>query len=126
MKRRRLIAIISLCTLFAIGLLMVVGVAVLMRTDVPRNFIQQLAQSRVKGRIYIGRISGNPLAGLTVDSIAVRDSTGAMVLSTGRLQVEYDIRDVMDSRIHFRQVRVEHPFVHLRDFGEGKWNYMML
>src|SRR5215208_4341176 len=103
MKRRRLIAIISLCTLFTIGLLMVVGGAILMRTDVPRNFIQQLLASRITGRLYIGRISGNLLAGLTVDSIAVRDSTGALVLSTGRVTVDYDIRDVMDSRIHLRR-----------------------
>src|SRR3954462_8580621 len=105
MKRRRLIAIISLCTLFAIGLLMVVGVAVLMRTDVPRNFVQQLVQSRIKGRVYVGRISGNPLAGLTVDSIAVRDTTGQIVFSAGRLSFDYDIRDVMDSRIYLRRVK---------------------
>src|SRR4051812_21415313 len=111
MKRRRLIALISLCTLLTIGLLMVVGVAVLMRTDVPRNFIQQLVQSRIKGRVYVGRISGNPLAELTVDSVAVRDSTGDIVLSTGRLTVDYDIRDVMDSRLYFRHVKVEHPYV---------------
>jgi translocation and assembly module TamB len=125
MKRRRLIAIISLCTFLAIGLVMVVGVAVLMRTDVPRNFVQQLLQSRINGRLYIGRISGNPLAGLTVDTVALRDSTGDMVLSTGPLTVDYDIRDIMDSRLHFRHVTVEHPFVHLRDYGKGEWNYMM-
>ena len=58
MKRRRLIALISLCTLLAIGLLAVVGGVVLMRTDVPRNFVQELLQSRINGRLYIGRISG--------------------------------------------------------------------
>src|ERR1041384_6798348 len=100
MKRRRLIAIISLCTLLTIGLLMVVGVAVLMRTDVPRNFVQQLLQSRINGRLYIGRISGNPLAGLTIDSLALRDATGAMIVSTGPITVDYDVRDIMDSRIH--------------------------
>lgn len=107
------------------GLLVVVGGAVLMRTDVPRNFIQQLAQSKIKGRVYIGRISGNLLAGLTIDSLALRDSTGEMVLSTGRVTVDYDIRDVIDSRIHLRHVAVEHPFVNLRDFGNNRWNYML-
>jgi translocation and assembly module TamB len=124
-KRRRLIAIISVCTLLAIGLLMVIGVAVVMRTDTARNFVQQLVASRITGSVYIGRISGNPLVGLTVDSIAVRDSSGEMVVSTGRVVFDYDIRDIIDSRIHLRHVTVEHPYVHLRDHGKGKWNYMM-
>ena len=126
MKRRRLIALISLCTLFAVGLLAVIAGAVLMRSDVPRNFVQQVLQSRINGRLYVGRISGNPLAGLTIDSIALRDSTGDMVLSTGRVSFDYDIRDIMDTRIHLRHVAVEHPSVHLRDFGENRWNYMMM
>jgi translocation and assembly module TamB len=125
MKRRRLIAIISLCTLLTIGLLMVIGGAVLMRTDTPRNFVQQLLQSRINGRLYVGRISGNPLAGLTIDSIALRDSTGEMVFSSGPVTFDYDVRDIMDSRVHLRHVNIEHPYVHLRDFGGGRWNYMM-
>jgi translocation and assembly module TamB len=125
MKRRRLIAIISVCTLLTIGLMMVIGVAVLMRTDVPRNFVQQVLASRINGSLYIGRISGNPLSGLTIDSIAVRDTTGELVLSTGRLTADYDIRDIIDARIYLRHVVVDHPHIHLRDYGRGKWNYMM-
>jgi translocation and assembly module TamB len=125
MKRRRLIAIISLCTLAAIGLMATVSVAVLMRTDVPRRFIQQLLASRIHGSLYIGRISGNPLARLTVDTIALRDTTGEMVFSTGPVTFDYDIRDIMDSRVHLRHVVMQHPHLHLRDFGGGRWNYMM-
>jgi translocation and assembly module TamB len=125
MKRRRLIAIISVCTLLTIGLLMVVGVAVLMRTDVPRNFVEQVLASRINGTIHIGRISGNPLAGITIDSVALRDTTGEVVFSSGPMTVEYDIRDIIDSRIHLRHVTLEHPLVHLRDFGRGRWSYMV-
>src|SRR4051812_37611810 len=123
MKRRRLIAIISVCTLLTIGLLMVIGVAVLMRTDVPRNFIQQVLASRINGSLYIGRISGNPLSGLTIDSIAVRDTPGELVLSPGPLTADYDTRDIIASRLYLRHVVVEHPHIHLRDYGRGKWNY---
>ena len=126
MKRRRLIAIISLCTLAAIGLMAAVGLAVLMRTDVPRSFIQQLLASRIHGTIHIGRISGNPLSALTVDSLIVRDTTGEIVFSSGKVTFDYDIRDIMDSRVHLRHVTMDHPHVHLRDFGEGRWNYMMM
>jgi translocation and assembly module TamB len=126
MKRRRLIAIISLCTLAAIGLMAAVGVVVLMRTDVPRSFVEQLLASRIHGTIHIGRISGNPLSALTVDSVIVRDTTGEIVFSSGKVQFDYDIRDIMDSRVHLRHVTMDHPHMHLRDFGHGQWNYMMM
>jgi hypothetical protein len=48
------------------------------------------------------------------------------VVSTGPLTAEYDIRDIIDSRIHLRRVTVEHPVVDLRDFGDGNWNYKWL
>ena len=126
MKRRRLIAIISLCTLAGIALLLVIGGAVMMRTDAARKFVQGSLQAAIKGSVYIGRISGNPLAGITIDSLAIRDTTGQLLISTGRLSVDYDIRDLMDTRIHLRHVVVEHPHIHLRDFGKGKWNYQLL
>src|SRR5688572_19173519 len=100
MKRRRLIAIISLCTLAILGILVVVAGTVVMRTDMARNFVQTAIASRINGSVHIGRISGSPLAGLTVDTVAIRDSAGALVLSTGRLSVAYDIRDIVDTRIH--------------------------
>src|SRR5688572_15834836 len=126
MKRRRLIAIISLCTLAALGIIGVVGVMVVMQTDVPRNFVRRLLTARVNGSVYVGRISGNPLGGLTIDSIAVRDTSGEMVFSSGRLAFDYDIRDLIDQRIYLRHLVVEHPHIHLRDYGKGNWNYMSL
>jgi translocation and assembly module TamB len=126
MKRRRLIALIALCTLAAIGIVVVVAGAIVMRTDIPRNFVQGLLASRINGRVYVGRISGNPLGGLTVDTFAIRDRAGELVVSTGRLSFDYDIRDLADQRLYLRHVVAEHPHVHLRDFGNGKWNYKLL
>jgi translocation and assembly module TamB len=126
MKRRRLIAIIALCTLAAIGVLMVVGGMVVMRTDVARNFVQGFLASRIDGSVYVGRISGNPLSGITIDTFAIRDRAGELVVSTGRVAVRYDIRDLADQRLYLRHVVAEHPHVHLRDFGEGRWNYKSL
>lgn len=125
MKRRRLIAIISLCTLAALGILGVVAGMVVIRTGAARNFVQTFIASRIHGSVHLGRISGNPLAGITIDSLAIRDTTGELVVSTGRISLDYDIRDIVDSRIHLRHVTVDRPHVHLRDFGEGRWNYMM-
>ena len=125
MKRRRLIALISLCTLLGIGLLVVGAGLVVMKTDIAHNAIQEFLAAKINGSVYVGRVSGNPLAGITVDTFALRDTTGQLVVSTGRLSVDYDIRDLVDARIHLRHVTVEHPHLHLQDFGKGRWNYQV-
>ena len=94
MKRRRLIALISLCTLLGIGLLAVGAGLVVMKTDIAHNAIQEFLASKINGTVYVGRVSGNPLAGITVDTFALRDTSGQLVISTGRLSVDYDISGV--------------------------------
>src|SRR5689334_4944953 len=106
MKRRRLIAIISLCTLAAIGLIVVIAGVAVMRTDTARNFVQARLQAAIDGQVYLGRISGNPLTGLTVDTLSIRDRYGEVVVSTGKVKFDYDIRDLIDQRLYFRHVRV--------------------
>src|SRR3954463_12601604 len=113
MKRRRLIAIISLCTLVGIAILTVVGGVALMKTDFARRQVEAYLRSKVRGSVTVGRISGNPLRGITVDTFAIRDTTGELVISTGRVSVEYDIRDIADTRLLFRRVNAQHPLIHL-------------
>ena len=123
MKRRRLIAIVSVCTLLGLGLIAVVGSWALMRTDIPRRFVQQLIATGVNGTVYVGRISGNPFAGITVDSFAIRDRSGELFASTGKVTADYDIRDIMDTRLYLRHVVAEHPYVHFRQYQNYDWNF---
>jgi translocation and assembly module TamB len=126
MKRRRLIAVISICTLAAFAVLAIAAGVVLMNTDLARQFIQGRVAAAVNGSVYIGRISGNPFSGIVIDSLAIRDRSGEMVLSTGRIAADYDIRDLMDTRLHLRHVIAERPFLHLRQREGGSWNYQEL
>lgn len=123
MKRRRLIAIISVCTLAVLGLVAVVGVLVLMRTDVPRQIVQNRLKAGVNGSVYVGRISGNPLSGITIDSIAIRDPSGELFLSTGRVATDYDIRDIADTRLFLHHLIADHPYIHFRQYSNGDWNF---
>src|SRR4051812_31123137 len=123
MKRRRLIAIISLCTLVGVAILTVLAGVVVMRTDFARSRLEALLASQVHGKVTLGRISGNPLHGITVDTFAVRDTTGELVISTGKVSVEYDIRDIADMRLLFRRVDAQHPLIHLRQHADYSWNY---
>lgn len=123
MKRRRLIAIISVCILAFLGLVVVGGSLVIMHTDVPREFVQSRLAAAVNGSAYVGRISGNPLSGITIDSLAIRDKTGELFLSTGRVAADYDVRDLMDTRVLLRHLVADHPYLHFRQYSNGDWNF---
>jgi translocation and assembly module TamB len=123
MKRRRLIAIISICILAAAGLVAVGATLVIMHTDVARRFVQSRLAAAVNGSVYVGRISGNPFSGLAIDSVAIRDRTGELFLSTGRTAADYDVRDLMDTRLFLRHLVADHPYIHFRQYANGDWNY---
>ena len=44
-------------------------------------------------------------------------------MSTGRVSVAYNPRDLADYRILVRRARVEHPYVHLIQHENGVWNF---
>src|SRR5690349_21522710 len=102
MRRRRLVLLVGIGILFTLGFI-VVGMAwFLMRTAMGREKIRSFAQSlidqRIKGgTIYIGRLSGNFLTNLTIDSVAIRDKRGEYLAASGRVTVTYDPRDLFDS-----------------------------
>ncbi len=128
MKRRRLVALISACVLLALGLVAVIAGLVVTRTDYGREQVRKVVQQQLKGaflgRIYIGRISGGFLTGITIDSVAIRDvDDDSMFVSTGRVTLSYDPRDIIDKRIWIRHIDVEHPAVYLRQHENGRWNF---
>src|SRR3954469_7652302 len=125
MKRRKLIALISLCTVVVLGIAGAITVFALMHSDVPRRLIEVRLAAAVNGSVHLGRISGNPFRGLTIDTVAIRDKSGDLVISTGRLTADYDVRDIIDSRVFLRHVTAEHPLVKIRQIG-NTWNYKQL
>src|SRR5450759_3709419 len=122
MKRRRLIALISVCILAVLGLVAVGGGLVIMHTDVPRKVVQSRLAAAVNGAVYVGRVSGNPFSGITIDTLAIRDNMGELFLSSGRFATDYDVRDLMDTRLFLRHVIADHPYLHFRQYTNGDWN----
>ena len=123
MKRRRLIALVSIFSLLGLGLLAVIAGVIVMRTDIARSFIADRLASAVNGKVHLGRITGNPFSGLTVDTLAIYDKNGELFLSTGRVTADYDVRDLIDTRLYLRQLVVDHPYLHLRQYANGDWNF---
>src|SRR5258708_19284844 len=123
MKRRRLIAIISVCTLACLGLAVLGGSLTIMHTDVPRQFVQSRLAAAVDGSVHVGRISGNPFSGLTIDTLAIRDKSGELFLSAGRVAADYDVRDLMHTRVPLHHLVTDHPYLHFRQYPTADWNF---
>ena len=114
MTRRRLVALVSAAVLFTLGLAAAAVLLVVTRTEygheqIRRRLIQPLAEAGIHGSVYIGRLGGNLLDSVTVDTVAIRDKQGELFLSTGRLTIKFDPRDFWDRRIHIRSIDTPVP-----------------
>lgn len=127
MSRRRKVvlssAVILIAVMLIVALLMVGGTQTRFGQERVRAFVQSWLSSKVRGRMYVGRISGGLLNGVVIDSIEIRDENDSLFLATGRVYVRYVLRDLLDKRVLVRLMTVEHPNLHLRYYPDGKWNF---
>jgi translocation and assembly module TamB len=129
MTRRRFVVLVALCTLVVLGLIGVGVGTFLLHTETGqaglRKTIEQQVASSMKGRgrFYLGPMSGNFFTGVTIDSLEIRDDEDSLFVATGRVRLEYDIRDIVDRRLHFRRLDVEHPVVVMRQHENWSWNF---
>ena len=128
MTRRRLVALVSAAVLLTLGLLVFATGLFVTQTSTGRaklrDFIQPMVASKVRGgSLYLGQMSGNFISNLTFDTVAIRDKRGELFLSTGRVTVTYNWRDIVDNRILIRRAEVAHPYVHLVQHSNGQWNF---
>src|ERR1051326_809481 len=127
-KRRRLVALVSVIALFVIGLVTIVAGVFVTRTrygqEELRRAIQGQLASAIKGKVYVGPVSGGFLTGIQIDTFAIRDADNdSLFLSTGRIRASYDPRDLIDKRLLLRNVEVEHPVIYVRQHASGRWNF---
>src|SRR5258707_15878056 len=130
MTRRNFIAIVSLCVVVALGLI-VGGLGVFTTQseygqDALRHAIERRMRSSLNGSVYVGRIRGNFLTGVTIDSLEMRDDEDSLVVATGRISLEYDPRDLADRRVFFPRGALGDPGLVLRPHGNSKVEYREL
>jgi translocation and assembly module TamB len=130
MKRRHLVVLISAVTLLTIVFVAAVMIGFGVGTDPGREQIRELIQqqvgSRVRGKVHIGKIHGGLLTGFTLDSFAIRDFEDSLLVSTGKVSLDYDPRDLLDRRLLLRNVEVEHPVFRLWQHQKGDWNFQRI
>ncbi len=127
LSRRRIVLLVSLGLVVALTLAAVAAVLVFTRSgwgqDRVRRLIQRQVAAAIHGTVYVGRVSGSYLTGLTVDSLEIRDAEDSLFVASGPLTVRYDPRDLIDKRLLFSRVDVEHPTVYLRQHENWDWNF---
>jgi len=130
MKRRHFVVLVSAITLLTIVFVAVVTIGVGVGTDAGReqirSIIEQQVGSRVNGKIHIGRIRSGFFTGITIDSFAIRGMDDSIFVSTGRVSLEYDPRDLLDRRLLLKNVHVEHPVFRLQQYEKGDWNFQRI
>src|SRR5579871_5336400 len=98
MTRRRLVALVAATVLALIGTVLVSAVLFFTRTSAGRERLRRVAEPVIAGlihggKVYIGTLRGISPTEITIDSLAIRDRSGELFLSTGRLTVDFDPRD---------------------------------
>ena len=88
-----------------------------------RRMIGSMLEGRVKGKVYIGHMSGGFFNGVTIDSVEIRDDEDSVFFASGPIRVQYDARDLFDRRILLNYLEAEHPVVNLRQHENGDWNW---
>src|SRR5437667_6551025 len=127
MTRRLRIAIGSAIILVGLIVIVILSFVSVTHTSIGqerlRRMVSTLLEGRVKGKVYLGRISGGLLSGVTIDSVEIRDDEDSVFFAAGPITVSYDPRDLFDRRILLSHLEVEHPFVHIRQHENGDWNF---
>ncbi len=127
MPRRQRIVVTSGIILVSVIALMALVALSITRTEYGqgqvRKFVQAWVSGKVRGTIHVGRISGGLLNGVVIDSLEIRDDQDSLFLSSGKIRVRYDLRDLFDRRILLSHLNIEHPVVHVTQHENGDWNW---
>jgi translocation and assembly module TamB len=127
MRRRKLVALVSAVTLLAIVFIAIavigIGVGTNPGRDLIRSTIQKQLEGQVNGKIHLGKAGGGLLRGFTLDSFAILDHQDSILVSTGKVSLDYDPRDLIDRRLLLRNITVERPVIRLRQHANGDWNF---
>jgi autotransporter translocation and assembly factor TamB len=127
MTRRLRIAIGSAIILFGLMAIVVILFLGVTHTSVGqervRSMVATMLEGRVKGKVYIGHMSGGLVGGVRIDSVEIRDDEDSVFFASGPITVSYDPRDLFDRRVLLSHLETQHPFVHLRQHENGEWNF---
>jgi hypothetical protein len=87
------------------------------------RLLSDQAPRLVRGSVYIGGVRGGWLRGFVLDSVVIRDTAGALLLSSRRVEVGYSLANLLSGRVLVSSARVVHPDIQLIKHRNGRLNY---
>src|SRR3954462_4924364 len=127
MTRRLRIVLASAIILVGLLVIVILSVVGVTHTGIGRSRVRSMVatmlEGKVKGKVYIGHITGGLFTGVTIDSVEIRDDQDSVFFASGPITVNYDPRDLFDRRILLSFAEFHHPVVHLRQHENGEWNW---
>ena len=115
-----------------LGIAAIAGIVVVVLTSTDwghervRRFALAQLQSRLHGRVSIGRLSGNLLSGLTVHDLAISDSSGEPFLAAQEVSARYALDALVGKKVWLEDVRLVRPLIVLDRQPGAKWNYQRI
>lgn len=105
-----------------------IGVVVaLLYSSAGNNLLGKLASHELsnifRGRFSVQRISGSFFRSVTLDSLVIHDSSGAVFARVPRLSVSYLLPNLLAGRIVFSSAELTHPEIHIVKRSSGRINF---
>ena len=133
MPRRLRTIVLSLAAVLLVIAALAGGIAVwFLRTDSGHEFLRARAEAflggliKGRGRLHVGRVGGDLLTGITIDSIEVRDADDSLVVRTGPIGAHYNIGDFLDKRYVLTDLSIQRPVVNLRQHADFSWAFLRM
>lgn len=124
--RRRLLRILFV-TVFAIvaaGLgTLTALVTVPPGKDLLARLVTEESNRLVRGSVSIGRIRGDFLTGLQLDSVVIRDTAGSLLADVPRLEIRFRLADLLAKRFLFHSVQATGIRLEVVKHRGGRMNY---
>ena len=91
--------------------------------DLLARLVSEESNRLVRGSVVIGRISGDFVSELTLDSVVVRDTSGALLADVGQLRLRYGLASLLAKRFVFDSVTAVDPRIEITKHRGGRMNY---
>src|SRR5262249_1267070 len=91
--------------------------------DLLARLLSEQSRRLVRGSLPVGRISGDFLSHLELDSVVVRDTSGALLADVPRLEVGFRIAWLVANRFVFTSVVARSPRIEVTKHRSGRINY---
>lgn len=85
--------------------------------------VNEEAGRLISGTLTIGSLSGNFVTGVAITDLVVRDTAGALLLSTPRAEFTFQLRSLLRGRFVFDAVTLDRPRLEIVQHRGGRLNY---